>query len=152
VLHLAAHGRYEPLEPLLSGLELADGRLLLSEVAALRLDAALVTLSACESALGRPTGDEVLGLVRAFLQAGTRSLVASLWSVPDAPTAALMERFYDRLGRGAGVAAALRESALELRREHPHPYHWAPFLVVGAWDGVEWGAVAPVGREGKELR
>jgi CHAT domain-containing protein len=136
VLHVAAHGVYEPDEVLLSGLELADGRLTLAGVAALGLDAALVTLSACESGVGAATGDEVLGLTRAFLQAGARSLVASLWAVPDAATAQLMESFYRRLVAGQGVAAALGGAMVEVRREHPHPYHWAPFTVVGGWAGI----------------
>jgi CHAT domain-containing protein len=138
LLHLATHGIFEPNEPLLSGLRLADGRLTLPEVSALGLDAQLVTLASCESAVGSPTGDEVLGLVRSFLQAGTRSLVAALWPVADAATGTLMEAFYRKLARGAGIAESLAAAALELRSELPHPYHWAPFLVVGDWGPLYW--------------
>ena len=136
VVHLATHGIYEPDEPLLSGLKFADGRLTVPEMASLGLDAALVTLSACQSAVGTSRGDELVGLVRTFLQAGARSVVASLWQVQDASTARLMGSFYEGLARGDRVTAALRRAMLQLREDRPHPWHWAPFLVAGGWQGI----------------
>jgi CHAT domain-containing protein len=66
-----------------------------------------------------------------LFQAGTASVVVSLWAVNDASTASLMERFYRYLEEGFGPAAAMRAAQTELRRVSPHPYHWAPFLVIG---------------------
>jgi CHAT domain-containing protein len=76
-------------------------------------------------------GDELVGLARGFFQAGTASVVVSLWAVNDASTALLMGRFYAHLATGLGAAAAMRLAQMDLRREYAHPYHWAPFLVIG---------------------
>jgi CHAT domain-containing protein len=98
----------------------------------MRLDAGLVCLSACQS--GRSwigAGDELVGLARGFLHAGARNLVVSLWPVHDDSTVRLMDAFYARLGSGLAVEEALRAAMLELRRELPHPYQWAPFVVIG---------------------
>jgi CHAT domain-containing protein len=95
-------------------------------------EADLVALSACETQLGRLTGgDELVGLQRAFIYAGTPSLVGTLWSVDDEATAELMLRFYHHLQDGVGKAAALRQAQLETMAEHPHPYFWAAFGLVG---------------------
>ena len=98
------------LNPLLSGIDLEpdpseDGRLEVHEIMELRLKARLVTLSACETALGTsyftelPAGDDFVGLTRAFLFAGSRSVLASLWKVEDRSTLELMEAFYPERGR-----------------------------------------------------
>lgn len=149
VVHFGTHGVYEPEAPLLSGLTLADGRLTVPEIAALGLRAELVTLAACDSARGSARGDEVLGLGRAFLHAGTRSLLSSLWAIDDDATADFMIAFYQEVARGRGVTVAHRVASLEARRLRPHPYFWAPFIVTGAWGVVNWKPVFPVSASGE---
>nr|MBA2391085.1 CHAT domain-containing protein [Geodermatophilaceae bacterium] len=142
VLHLATHGDFRPDNPLFSGLALADGWLTTLEIFSLRINASLVTLSACQT--GRNVvagGDELLGLMRAFLYAGAVSLVLSLWPVEDLATARLMQSFYRNLAAGAHKGAALRDAQLQFVRGqsgvedvtelHAHPYFWAPFLLIG---------------------
>jgi CHAT domain-containing protein len=152
ILHLAAHGSYNADNPLYSAIALApdpgntgqpegDGLLEVHEVYGLDLrNADLVVLSACETQLGElSTGDEMVGLTRAFFFAGTPSVIASLWSVDDRPTEMLMERFYTHLQEGMGKAAALRQAQLDVRAECPNPYYWAGFVLSG--DG---GAVSDI--------
>ncbi len=139
ILHLAAHGDFRPDNPLFSGLALADGWLTTLDIFNLKLQASLVTLSACQT--GRSVvggGDELLGLMRSFLAAGAASLVSTLWAVEDQSTARLMQSFYTRLAEGSDKGSALRYAQLELLRESDgksqtsHPYFWAPFSLVGA--------------------
>ena len=132
VLHLACHGLFRSDNPMFSSLKLHDGWLTAVDVMRLDLAGALVTLSACESGRNEVfAGDELLGLTRAFLGTGASTLAVSLWVVQDETTASLMERYYERLGSGAGPAEALRAAQLELKDEHPHPYYWAPFVLIG---------------------
>jgi CHAT domain-containing protein/Tfp pilus assembly protein PilF len=138
ILHLAAHAKLNPDNPLFTRIELApdaehDGHLDMHEVFGLDLSkTGLVVLSACRTQLGRLTGgDEIEGLTRAFLYAGTPAVMASLWNVDDESTALFMERFYTHLRRGAGRAEALRLAQAETRRKFPHPYHWAAFVLTG---------------------
>jgi CHAT domain-containing protein len=109
----------------------------------LRLNTALVTLSACETGVGQLRGDDLFGLVRGCLHAGAPSLVVSLWHVDDASTTLLMSDFYKRLTSGESIANALREAQQALRqvervvqgkriRPYEHPYYWAPFFLIGA--------------------
>jgi CHAT domain-containing protein/Tfp pilus assembly protein PilF len=102
-----------------------------------RLDADLVTLAACDSALGKEqAGEGLLGLTRAFQYAGARSVVASLWSVDDSSTSVLMKRFYGHLKLGETKDEALRAAQLDLIRGPAaisHPYHWAAFQLTGDW-------------------
>ena len=132
-LHLACHGLFRPDNPMFSALKLSDGWLLATQAAQLDLGGALVTLSACESGRGRVTGDgdEVVGLTRAFLGAGASAVAVSLWLVHDATTAVLMRDWYRRMAAGQDVAAALRSAQLALATDYPHPYYWAPFVLVG---------------------
>lgn len=130
VLHLATHGEFRPDNPLFSGLALADGWLTTLDIFNLRLQASLVTLSACQT--GRSLvggGDELLGLMRAFLAAGASSLVSTFWPVEDTVTATLMQSFYAALAAGATKGAALRQA--QLQHLDQHPYFWAPFFLVG---------------------
>ncbi len=135
-IHIASHGEFDPDQPLRSALRLAkdaenDGTLTIGELYSLKLDADLVTLSACETGLGKiSNGDDVVGLTRGFLYAGSGSIVASLWKVDDLATAHLMTRFYGHLARG-DRREALRVAQLETRREYPHPFYWAAFQLTG---------------------
>jgi CHAT domain-containing protein len=107
-----------------------DGWLHAFEIRALRLDGALVVLSACETAAGRlAAGEGTLSLSRAFLQAGAVGTVSTLWPV-GAPTATLMAEFYRQLAAGSAPAAALRFARLELRASgYEQPFYWAPFVL-----------------------
>lgn len=135
-IHIASHGEFDPDQPLKSALRLAkdaenDGALTIGELYSLRLDADLVTLSACETGLGKVSnGDDVVGLTRGFLYAGSGSVVASLWKVDDLATADLMTRFYAHLARG-DRRQALRAAQLETRSKYPHPFYWAAFQLTG---------------------
>lgn len=137
LLHFACHGEFRTDNPLFSGLELADGWLTTLDVFNLRLQASLVTLSACQT--GRSViggGDELQGLMRAFLAAGAMSLVLTHWPVEDRSTATLMEHFYRTLIQGVPKGEALREAQLGLLHNEQeirycHPYYWAPFHLVG---------------------
>jgi tetratricopeptide (TPR) repeat protein len=132
IIHLASHAVFREDNPLFSAIQLADSWLSLYDLYSLRLHASLVTLSACETGLSQVlAGDELVGLARGFFQAGTASLVVSLWAVNDASTASLMKYFYTHLEQGYSPAAAMRAAQSELRRMYPHPYYWAPFLVIG---------------------
>ncbi len=135
VLHLACHGQFRPDSPLFSSLRLGDGWLTVADAAALDLQSSeLVTLSACETGVSAVApGDELMGLARGFLSAGTPALVVSLWTVDDDATAELMGTFYRRLSEGQGPAAALRQAQRTVLAEHPHPFFWAPFGLVGRW-------------------
>ena len=144
ILHLATHGYFNKLNPLFSAVELEsdihdDGRLEVHEILGLQLHADLVTLSACDTAMGGgyfadvPAGDDLVGLTRAFLFAGSASVLASLWEVDDRSGALLMGNFYRAL-RSEDKAQALAEAQRYLLRHgghYAHPYFWAPFILVG---------------------
>jgi CHAT domain-containing protein/tetratricopeptide (TPR) repeat protein len=138
-LHLSCHGFFDPDDPLASGLQLADGVLTARDIMGLKLNADLVTLSACQTALSdQQPGDELVGLTRALLYAGASSVLVTLWSVSAVAALELMGDFYGRLrGKGGAKveaeAVALREAMLEMRKKREHPYHWAPFILVGDW-------------------
>ena len=135
-VHFASHGEFNADAPLNSALLLAkdktnDGTLTVGELYSMRLNADLVTLSACETGLGKiANGDDVVGLTRGFLYAGSRSIVASLWKVDDEATAYLMTRFYSAL-KGTSKREALRLAQIETRKKYPHPYYWAAFQLTG---------------------
>ncbi len=135
-LHIASHGTFHADSPLSSALLLAkddtnDGTLTVGELYSMRLNADLVTLSACETGLGKiANGDDVVGLTRGFLYAGSRSIVASLWKVDDEATSYLMTRFYSAL-KGTSKREALRLAQIETRKKYPHPYYWAAFQLTG---------------------
>ena len=146
MLHFATHAMIDDQRPELTGLALSrfdeQGRpraafLRLHEIRRLRLAAELVTLSACETALGKPVdGEGLIGMVRGFLHAGAERVVASLWSVQDRATAELMARFYRAmLADDQRPAAALRQAQITLRGDSRFaaPYFWAPFVLQGEW-------------------
>lgn len=146
-LHFAGHGLLDEKFPLNSGIALTipdppeagrdNGLLQAWEIfEGVRLDADLVTLSACDTALGKEMGGEgLVGLTRAFQYAGARSVLASLWGVADRSTADLMTRFYGYLKAGRSKDEALRAAQIDLIRSKSfaHPYHWAAFQLVGDW-------------------
>ena len=149
VIHFATHGFFNKSNPLFSGVQLEpdaqnDGRLEVYEILSLHLRAQLVTLSACETALGSgyfteiPAGDEFVGLTRAFLSAGASTVVASLWEVNDSSTARLMRSFYRKVsGDSPSVSlAAAQRSMLHRDRDHQHPYYWSAFVAVGSGQPV----------------
>ncbi len=149
VIHFATHGFFNRREPALSGLVLSrvneqgdpiNGLLLNHEISALKLNAELIVVSACESALTESGGAGAYNsLAHSFLQAGARRVVASLWKVNDAATAELMKRFYRRMFNGgqngtlSSPAAALRAAQLEMWRESrwQRPFYWAAFVLQG---------------------
>ncbi len=144
LLHLATHGNFRTDNPLFSGLALADGWLTMLDIFDLRLQASLITLSACQTGCHViASGDELLGLMRAFLVSGTASLVACLWAVEDQATQQFMTHFYQKLADGWTKGAALQAAQIHLihsrdklgdddRASYVHPYFWAPFFLVGA--------------------
>lgn len=112
-----------------------DGLLQVYEIFNLRMNADMVVLSACETGLGKEVkGEGLVGMTRAFLYAGSQSVVASLWKTSDLATEELMVRFYRHLRDGSpGRAEALRRARLELLEggQFSHPYFWSPFILVG---------------------
>ena len=146
IVHLATHAVINNSQPELSGIVLSmvdragrpqDGLLRLPEIYNLKLNADLVVLSGCRTALGRLVeGEGLVGLTRGFMYAGTPRVAASLWSVDDAATAALMERFLRGILRGGmPPAAALRAAQLSIRRnpQWSAPFYWAGFVLEGDW-------------------
>lgn len=138
VVHLAGHGVHRPDSPEFSAIRLGDRWLTATEVPELDLDGQLVVLSACstgrQAAAG--SGDELVGLPRAFLAAGASSVVVNLWQVDDAAARTLMANFHRHLG-ARDPSAALRAAQLDTRAHHPHPFHWAPSVVFGTPDRTE---------------
>ncbi|MBU0483223.1 MAG: CHAT domain-containing protein [Proteobacteria bacterium] len=137
-LHLATHGTFDAAHPLSSGLYMAkdgtnDGILSVGELYELSIPADLVTLSACETGLGKiANGDDVVGFTRGFLYAGTSSIVSSLWKVDDQATSILMQNFYDNLQK-ENKREALREAQLHVMNTYnADPYYWAAFQLTGA--------------------
>lgn len=141
VIHLAAHGLGDEMEPdraaivLAAGSASEDGLWQAREIRHTRLHANTVVLSACETGTGRLQGEEgIMNLARAFLAAGAKSVVASLWDVDDRSTATLMESFYANLAKGVSVRDALRLSQMDFIRTYgdkASPYLWAGFEVIG---------------------
>ncbi|NCS38362.1 MAG: CHAT domain-containing protein [Microcystis aeruginosa BS13-10] len=109
-----------------------DGFLTYDEILQLKLNAELVVLSACDTGRGDITGDGVIGLSRSLILAGTPSVIVSLWSVPDAPTASLMTEFYRNWQeKKLDKAQALRQAMLTTMKTHPNPRDWAAFTLIG---------------------
>ncbi len=132
LIHIATHGNFRQDNPMFSGIRLGDAYLNLYDLYQLRLDAELVTLSGCATGMNVVSpGDELLGLIRGLLYAGAQSLLLTLWDVHDKSTAAFMTKFYRRLSEGDSKARAVQGAMTDLREEYPHPYFWAPFLLIG---------------------
>jgi len=146
VVHLATHGLLNSQHPELSGIVLSlvdeqgqpqDGFLRLHEIYNLELNADLVVLSACQTALGKEIkGEGLVGLTRGFMYAGAPRVVASLWKVDDEATAELMKRFYQKILReDMRPAAALRTAQVSMLKDKrwSAPYYWAGFVLQGEW-------------------
>lgn len=145
IIHFATHGLLEYGNPQDSGIRdipgaialtpshSEDGLLTAAEISdGLNLNAELVILSACDTGLGKITGDGVIGLSRTLIAAGAPSVIVSLWSVPDAPTAELMVNFYHYWQQeGLDKAQALRQAMLTTLKTHPEPENWAAFTLIG---------------------
>ena len=148
VIHFATHGILDNQQPFDSFLALSDGKLTTRDIYGLNLNSELVFLSACRSGMGKVSGDGVLGLTRAFLYAGTRSVVATLWDVADEPTGALVASFYKNVSQGKDRAQALRAAQLsvlaqlragKMRVSTPrgqltlpeNPVFWGSFVLIG---------------------
>jgi tetratricopeptide (TPR) repeat protein len=137
VIHIAAHGVLDDGDPLESHLQLRpggreDGRFTARELMAESLDASLLVLSSCDSASGSvAAGEGLIGMTWAALVAGCPTIVASQWQVPSNTTTEIMIAFHRYLRAGKPVAEALRAAQVAAARQSPHPYYWAPFVVVG---------------------
>jgi CHAT domain-containing protein len=132
ILHIATHGTYRQDNPMFSGIKLGDGYLNLYDLYQMRLSARHVTLSGCATGMNVvAAGDELLGLQRGLFCAGAASLLLSLWDVHDRSTAELMQAFYKSFTETGDMAVYLQSAMMLLRRESPHPYFWAPFVLIG---------------------
>jgi CHAT domain-containing protein/tetratricopeptide (TPR) repeat protein len=132
LLHIATHGVYRQDNPMFSGIRLGDGYLNLYDLYQMRLNAKLVTLSGCATGMNFvAAGDELLGLQRGLFCAGATTLLLSLWDVHDQSTSQLMQLFYREYMRTGNMPDALQHAMRELRQKNPHPYFWAPFVLVG---------------------
>lgn len=135
-LHFACHGMFDPKQPHHSGLMLEDGWLTVRDILT-RMNLSgtdMVVMSSCLSGLSRISqGEELTGLLTAFISARAKSVVGSLWSVDDRSTAELMVRFYELISKGWERSAALREAKLFIRKQPQwqHPYYWSPFFLTG---------------------
>lgn len=141
-IHIATHGFVNDEFPELSGLVLMkdsvqskdDGILYTSEIFSIPINADLVVLSACETGLGKIIeGEGVIGLTRAFLYAGAKNIMVSLWQVSDESTSELMILFYNDLLSGQSRSVALSNAKRKLLQSkgYNHPFHWAPFVLSG---------------------
>jgi CHAT domain-containing protein/tetratricopeptide (TPR) repeat protein len=143
-IHFATHGFIDEVKPDFSSLIFThednsgeDGLLQATEIFNLNLNADMVVLSACQTGLGKLIrGEGIVGLTRAFMYAGTPTVMVSLWSVSDVSTATLMGDFYENLvKKKLNITDALRKAQLSMLRDEKfaHPFYWAPFVIFGDW-------------------
>lgn len=144
-IHLATHAHLEPRDPkrsfiMLAGTNDQDKKLYYNELSALELNLGgveLITLSACETALGRD-GIELFGISEQFRRAGVKAVIASLWKVNDKSTKELIIKFYENLSQGETINQALRQAQLNLIRSeqslYSDPFYWAPFILIGKFN------------------
>jgi CHAT domain-containing protein/tetratricopeptide (TPR) repeat protein len=136
IIHLACHAVLNPEDSEISGVQFtptddSSGLMSISEISELVLQADLVTLSCCSTTIGKVSlGDEMGSISRAFLTAGAASVIASLWHVDDESTAYFMQQFYTHW-KSNSKAEALRLARIATREIYPHPFHWAPFILIG---------------------
>jgi len=133
-IHIATHGWFRQDNPMFSSISLGTSQLSLFDLYQLNLPSELVTLSGCGTGLNVVVGgDELMGLKRGLLYAGSQGLLLTLWDVHDASTAEFMKLFYEGLPTAPNKAEAVRRAASEIRREYQHPFYWAPFVLVGKY-------------------
>ena len=141
LVHIAAHGRKETGEIVLapdlqwgSKTPMEEDYILkMSDIQAVKLRARLVVLSCCHSGQGEVSSEGVVGMARAFLFAGARSVLATLWAIDDEATMMFMKSFYQQLGSGESASVALQRAMKCLRDSHDYsaPKYWAPFVLMG---------------------
>jgi hypothetical protein len=132
-IHIATHGLFRQDNPMFSSVRLGNSEVRVFEFYELSLSCDLMALSGCGTGLSTVVAaDELLGLVRGLLYAGARTVLASLWDVSDASTARFMETFYAEIREHGDNPRALRAAMILLREQHPHPFYWAPFVLIGA--------------------
>jgi len=132
LVHIATHGQFRRDNPMFSSIRLGSGPVGVLDLYQLRLHADLVTLSGCSTGLNAVVGgDELLGLVRGLLYAGARTVLLTLWDAYDLSTSDFMKAFYGHAQSGASKAEALQLAMRELRERYPHPFYWAPFVLIG---------------------
>lgn len=145
IIHFATHAILDEDVPSRSAIILAlhgneDGFLQMREVFNLKLNADLVVLSACRTGLGKwVRGEGLIGMTRAFMYAGAKTVLASLWSVDDKSTSILMQRFYYYLKKGEGKSQALRKAKIDMIRSRGYnkPYYWSGFVLQGEpWEPI----------------
>jgi CHAT domain-containing protein len=131
-IHIATHGYFRQDNAMFSGIRMGDSYLSLYDLYQLKLPAELVTLSGCSTGLNVvAAGDELLGLARGLIHAGAETSLLTLWDVQDHSSAKLMKCFYSYLASGKNKSQALQEAMKQVKAEYPHPYYWAPFVLVG---------------------
>ncbi len=151
-IHVASHGLFRQDNPMFSSMRLGDSQLSLLDLYSMNFSSELITLSGCGTGLNAVVGgDELLGLVRGLLYAGTRAVLVTLWDVDDKSTADFMKSFYGHLSLKADKSLALQRAMQETREHYPHPYYWAPFALIGGVDGRR-SASCPPPQDGRELR
>ena len=115
-----------------SAIRLGDSMLSLFDLYHLNLSSELVTLSGCATGSNVVVGgDELLGLVRGLLYAGAKAVLVTLWDVNDQSTADFMKSFYSHLPGSPNKSKAVQLAIRDLRQNYPHPYYWAPFVMIG---------------------
>jgi CHAT domain-containing protein len=131
-IHIATHGYFRRDSPMFSGIKLSGSYLSLYDLCQFNLPAELIALSGCSTGLNVVTaGDELLGLARGLIHAGAETSLLTLWDVQDRSAAQLMTSFYNQLVCGRTKPDALQQAMRRVRSEYPHPYYWAPFVLVG---------------------
>jgi CHAT domain-containing protein len=139
IVHFATHGLFIEDAPMNSGLLLAadgqgDGRLTAADIFKLQFKGRAIVMSACKTALGlSSTGAEIMGLNRAFLYAGSPSVVATLWNIEDKSTAVFMDIFYKNLKKNEDIADSLKNTQVEMISRGYEPYDWAAFILTGKY-------------------
>ncbi len=136
VVHVASHGVFDESDSLLSGVEMADGRVTAEDIMESNLTTGLLTLSGCVTGLAkREPGDELIGLSRAAASAGIPCVVTTLWDVFDESSSHFFAYFYKSLAQGASKDWALltAQQTLMQQNQFAHPVHWAPFVLLGDW-------------------
>ncbi|MBZ5554598.1 MAG: CHAT domain-containing protein [Acidobacteriia bacterium] len=131
-VHIATHGLFRQDNPMFSAIRLGDSMLSLFDLYHLNLSSELVTLSGCATGSNVVVGgDELLGLVRGLLYAGAKAVLVTLWDVNDQSTADFMKSFYSHLPGSPNKSKAVQLAIRDLRQNYPHPYYWAPFVMIG---------------------